>query len=158
MFFSSLHKRVLFISFILLLTILGLITDIYALGADDALRISQSGVEAQKVRLKIVAENIANASTLDTDTGLPYQKKYVVLTNTPDGVAVADIKKSSAPFQKVYDPGNPMADLNGFIRLPNVIISEEMVNLSYTNLLYEANVTAYKSAKAVYQQSLEIIK
>jgi flagellar basal-body rod protein FlgC len=135
-----------------------LATYVFALGADDALRISSTGVAAQKARLKIIAENIANAATLKTETGLPYQKKQVILTNDDNGVKVAGVIKSQAPFPKIYDPANPLADKQGFVHLPNVVISEEMVNLSHANLLYEANVTAYKVGKSVFQQSIEILK
>ncbi len=128
------------------------------LGTDDALKLSTSGVLAQKLQLRVSAENIANATTIKTENGIPYQKKYLILKTSQKGVKVAGIRKSTEPFKEVYDPANPLSDKNGFIYLPNVDVSQEMVQISLTNVLYEANTTAYKSAKAMYQQSLDLLK
>lgn len=128
-------------------------------GTNEALKISTSGILAQKLQLRLTAENIANASTLRTASGKPYQKKYAIFAaDEKGGVKIAAIKKSKEPFKAVYDPANPLADKNGFVYLPNVNVSEEMVQITMTNVLYEANTTAYKSAKSMYQQSLDILK
>lgn len=129
-----------------------------ALGTDDAMNISKSGIMAQKEALKVAAENVANATTLRTETGKPYQKKYPVFVSTAEGVKVVGYQLSKEPFKKAYDPGNPLADKNGFILLPNVNLAEEMTQISMANIYYEANTTAYKSAKTMYQQSMEILK
>jgi flagellar basal-body rod protein FlgC len=127
-------------------------------GTDRALKLSTSGILAQKLQLRLSAENIANASTLRTANGRPYQKKYAIFMADEKGVRLAAIKKSTAPFKEVYDPANPLADPNGFVYLPNVDVSSEMVQITLTNVLYEANTTAYKSAKSMYQQSLDLLK
>lgn len=132
--------------------------DLTNLGSDDAMKISRSGILAQKVALKVCAENVANATTLRTETGLPYQKKYAIFHASEAGVKVSAIRRSTLPFKRAYDPGNPLADQSGFISLPNVNLAEEMTQISMTNVLYEANTTAYKSAKTMYQQSMEILK
>jgi len=131
---------------------------LFALGSDDAMNISKSGMMAQKEALKYAAENVANATTLKTENGQPYQKKYPVLVSTEDGVKVVGYQVSKEPFKRAYDPGNPLADKNGFILLPNVNMAEEMTQISMANIYYEANTTAYKSAKAMFQQSMEILK
>jgi len=150
------------IFFYLFCSILILNSSIYAKdlkkGTDEALKMSASGILVQKMQLRVSAENIANASTIRTANGLPYQKKYLILNASDAGVRVAAIKKSKAPFKQVYDPANPLADEKGFIYLPNVDVSSEMVQISLTSVLYDANATAYKSAKAMYQQSLDLLK
>lgn len=129
-----------------------------SVGADDAMEISKQGMLVQKFRLNLIAQNVANAFTLMTDKGTPYTKKYAQIKNDGSGVKVVGIAESNAPFGKVYDPSNPFADKYGFVYLPNVNIAEEMVDLTYTNVLYEANTTAFKAAKTIYQQALELLK
>ncbi|NQY74437.1 MAG: flagellar basal body rod protein FlgC [Candidatus Margulisbacteria bacterium] len=132
--------------------------NLMALGVDDAMEFSASGIMVQKMRLTITAENIANISTFKTDSGLPYRRKFAVIVPDKKGVRLSEIRESSQPFGKAYDPPNPLSDKSGFVHVPNVSLGEEMVTLAYTQLLHEANVTAFKSAKAMYQQSLELLK
>jgi len=149
----------IFIVFTINLSASSAVSSISGYGSDDAMTMSKSGILAQKVVLNLAAENVANATTLKTaETGLPYQKKYAVFEATEDGVKVRAIQKSTVPFKRAYDPGNPLADAKGFIQLPNVNIADEMTQMSVANVLYEANTTAYKSAKTMYQQSMEILK
>ncbi len=128
------------------------------LGTDDAIEISMSGIMVQKVRLKVIAENVANATTVMTDTGLPYQKKYAVVESDRWGAKVSGIYRSNAAFTRVYDPASPFSDKNGFLLLTNVNLAEEYMNMAYTSMVYEANTSAYRSSKAMYQQSLDLLK
>jgi flagellar basal-body rod protein FlgC len=129
-----------------------------SIGSDDAMEISKQGLLVQKYRLNLIAKNVANAFTLMTEDGTPYSKKYAVIRNDGNGVRVLGEAESDQPYGKVYDPANPFADRYGFVYLPNVNIAEEMVDLTYTNVLYEANTTTFKSAKTMYQQALDILK
>ncbi len=144
----------------LILGTLGLVWPVVvqAAGLDDAFKISSSGMLAQKFRLKLINENIANIATLQTETGLPYQKKYAVLESTPSGVRVSRVETSKEPLPRYFDDANPLSDADGFFYFSNVNLPDEMVDMSFTEILYEANVNAYKSAKAMYQQSLELLK
>jgi flagellar basal-body rod protein FlgC len=145
--------------FILLLLLISSPACLYCQTIDDAFDISASGLIAQKIRLNIIAQNIANASTLkDESTGLPYQKQFVALEPSPKGVKVSYIGKSNEPFGKYFDPLVPQADSSGYYYYPNVDLPSEMINLSYSEVMYEANITAFKTIKTMYQQTLELLR
>lgn len=131
---------------------------VFGLGSQDAMEISAQGVLVQKYRLNLIAKNVANAFTLMTDKGRPYAKQYAMIRSDERGVRVEGVAESNAPFGKVYDASHPFSDKYGFVYIPNVNLAEEMVDLSYTNVLYEANTTAFKSARSAYQSTLEILK
>ena len=106
-----------------------------------------------------IAENVANLTTLeDQNTGLPWQKRFVVLEPDPQGVRVVRVGKSTAPFGKYFDPAVPQSNEMGFTAYPNVNLPDEMVNLAYTENIFEANITAYKATKAVYQSVVDMLK
>ncbi|MEK7299423.1 MAG: flagellar basal body rod protein FlgC [Candidatus Margulisiibacteriota bacterium] len=128
------------------------------IGSGDALEISRQGVLVQKFRLNLIATNVANAFTLMTDAGTPYRRKYAILESTEYGVRVASVRDSDIPFGKVFDPANPFSNKYGILYLPNVNIAEEMVDVTYTNILYEANTTAFKAAKSMVQQTIDVLK
>ena len=126
---------------------------------DDAFTYSESGILAQRLKLTVVAENVANMMSLkDEETGLPYQKKYVVLETGEKGVKVSEIAKSVEPFGKYFDSTVPQSDENGFFYYPNVNMPNEMLVLSYTEAVYDANVNCFKTTKAMYQTALDILK
>ena len=125
---------------------------------NDALTYSGNGMLLQKYRLNIIAEIIANVSTHMTDMGEPYRKKFVLVTPGPEGVRVAGVAESNAPFGKVIDPSHVFSDKDGYLHLPNFELNDEMVNLSYTNVLYEANTTVFKSSRQMFQNTLELLK
>lgn len=137
-------------------------------GLDNALDISRSGVIAQRTKMNIIAENIANIDTTKTETGLPYRRKQAVLRqveyfyrnyrkNMLGGVAVDQIKEDTRnPFKKVYDPNHPDADKAGFVYYPNIDLTKELIQLSNTNGSYEANVVVFNTTKQMMQSSLEI--
>lgn len=127
-------------------------------GAYDSLNVSSSGMLLQKYRLRVIAENIANVSTHMTDRGEPYRKKYVIVVPDEHGVRAAGIMESDAPFGQIMDASHVFADENGVLKTPNFELNDEMVTLSYTNLLYEANTTAFKSSRQMFQNTLELLK
>ncbi len=132
---------------------------VWGQGLDDALRFSSTGIMVQKMRLSIIAQNLANLTTLKVEeTGLPYQKQYAVVKSSPNGVRVASIEKSTEPFAKYFDGAVPQSDENGFFYYPNVNLPDEMMNMTYTEAIYEANIAAFKTTKALYQSAIDALK
>lgn len=136
----------------------------------SSLRISASGLSAQRMRLDVIADNIANAETTRTEEGGPYVRKVVSfeenvatvlkggkIEKKPNGVKVSSISKdTSSEFTTVYDPTNPDADENGNVTYPNVSILNEMVDLIAASRAYEANVTAMDAEKKMAMKAIEI--
>ena len=128
------------------------------------LSISASGLEAQRIRMNIIASNLANAQSTHTPEGGPYRRKDVVFSEVLDNaieknesaVEVREIVEDRRPFQVVFDPQHSDANEEGYVQLPNVNLLEEMVNMMSASRSYEANVTAVNSAKAMAQKALEI--
>lgn len=144
------------------------------MGLNQALEISVSGIEAERRAMELIASNIANISTTRTIYGGPYRRKIAVFEEKPltfdqvlsraeakingaaGGVEVADVVEDMTPFQKVYKPGHPDADEQGFVQMPNVNLSDEMVDMMYVSKLYEANINAYNSTKKMVTDTLTI--
>lgn len=136
----------------------------------DTLRISASGMNAQRVRLQAISSNIANARSTSTQEGEPYRRKMPVfqaITHDPFGsqvdrnmarVEVVDIAKSQEDFRQVFDPAHPDADEEGYVRYPNVDILYEMVDMMTTSRSYEANTSAVETTYQMASLALEIIK
>lgn len=143
----------------------------------NSINISASGLTAERLRMDIIAKNIANANTTRTANGTPYRREVVVFkSGTKDipfseylsrsigqrsnltGVEVESIQKDSTPYKKVYEPGHPDADENGYVLMPNVDIVTEMANMISATRAYEANVTALNGTKSMALKALEIGK
>jgi flagellar basal-body rod protein FlgC len=140
----------------------------------DAIDISASGLTANRTRMDVTAENLANAETTRGANGQPYQRQEVVLqqiggfgaalagamnqTTAAGGVQVSGIVSDPTPNQLVYDPGNPDADSKGYVKMPNVNPVTEMVDMIDESRSYEANVTAMNTSKAMYQKTLDLLK
>ena len=140
----------------------------------DSLDISASGLSAQRLRMNLISSNMANVNTTRTESGEPYKRKDAVFssiendnfqtlleqkTRGPEGgVQVSEIIEDKKPFVEKYDPGHPDADENGYIRLPNVNIVEEMVNMISASRSFEANATAVRATKDMVGVALEIGK
>jgi len=136
----------------------------------NALRISASGMLAERLRMEVISDNIANAETTRTPSGGPYVRKMVSfeenLTRFLDkdnkykqrfnGVKVSSISKDPSPFKKVYDPNHPDADKDGYVLMPNVNILNEMIDLITASRAFEANVTAFNTSKQMMMKALEI--
>jgi flagellar basal-body rod protein FlgC len=150
------------------------------MGFFDALGISASGLTAERLRMDVSAENLANAQTTRGANGGPYRRKVVVLQEAagegfagalrgamnvqgpagqgPKGVQVAGIAEDAAPERLVYDPGHPDADQRGYVRMPNVNSVTEMVDLITASRAYEANVTAMQTAKTMFAKTLDLLR
>ena len=132
--------------------------------------ISASGMSAQRVRMDIAAENIANTDTTRTESGGPYRRKNVLLESYSDtsfaqgitsrhaGVRVSGIVEDDREAKKVYDPDHPDADADGYVTMPNVDVLKETVDSMSATRSYEANVTALNAIKLMAQKALEIGK
>lgn len=146
------------------------------MGFFKSLDISASALTAERLRMDIISQNIANSNTTRTENGTPYRRKTVVfeeqksnsfstyLSKASDelsagnGVKVAAIVEDTTPFKRVYDPGNPDADEEGYVEMPNVDTVTEMVNMISASRAYEANVTAINTVKSMALKALEIGK
>ena len=136
------------------------------------MNISGSGLTAQRMRMDVIAENIANVDTTRGPDGRPYTRKYVVfeernpdfaevlqntLTSSAEGgVRVAEIGTDPSPYKLVYDPNHPDANEDGYVEMPNVDITQEMVDMISAYRSYEANVTAFNAYKDMAVKALEI--
>lgn len=122
-----------------------------------SLEISSSGLSAQRARLDAIATNIANAESTRTPQGGPYRRKVVVFREVLEqGVAVAGTVDDPTPGPRIYEPGHPDADAQGYVQMPNVQVPAEMVDLISATRSYEANASAVAAAKRMAQKALEI--
>lgn len=126
---------------------------------------SASGMTAQQLRVDIISNNIANADTTRTKEGGPYRREIPIfaerLVETAHGIAergveVVRIAKDQSPFRKVYDPSNPDAGKDGYVKMPNVNVLREMVDLISAQRTYEANATVISDAKAMASSAVQI--
>lgn len=142
----------------------------------QSLSINGSALTAQRLKLDVISSNIANANTTRGEfvdgKWVPYRRKMVELApNKPStfdtylkqelnltGVRINKITEDQTPFKAVYDPANPDSNEQGYVMMPNVDITKEMVDLMSTSRAYEANVTAFNAGKTMLQKALEIGK
>jgi len=125
----------------------------------DIFEISASGLTAQRARLDIIGANIANLETTQTPSGGPYQRLQPVFASqgdNPGGVAMIGALPDLREPRRVYQPGHPHADTEGFVSYPNVNIVEEMVDLVSATRSYEANAAAFNAAKSMAQHALDL--
>ncbi|MFA9375352.1 MAG: flagellar basal body rod protein FlgC [Lachnotalea sp.] len=138
--------------------------------------INASGMTAERVRLDVISQNIANASTTRTEDGTPYRRKVVsfseksntafanILSNAHSSYSGTGVKVSAitedntTDFVKTYDPAHPDADADGYVSYPNVNTVTEMTNMIDASRAYEANVTAFTTSKSIALKGLEIGK
>ena len=148
----------------------------------NAMNVSATGLTAQRLRMDVISENIANVNSTRTVYGGPYRRKTVLfqeiketpfgtlMRDTIDGredfarrrpplgmgVRVAGVVQDFSEGPMIYDPAHPDADSRGYVRMPNVNIVEEMVNMISASRSYEANITAINTSRAMMQRTLEI--
>lgn len=125
---------------------------------ESSMRISRSGVKVQQTKMQIIAENIANVHTTRTSEGGPYRRKDITVAETKDGIRVKKIYRDRKNLIRVYDPGHPDADKNGFVYYPNVNVTKELTDMAYSQKIYEANVVVYNTAKQMAQTIINIGK
>jgi len=133
-------------------------------GLFGQLDISASGMAAERLRMQVTAENLANANSTQGADGQPYRRKSVTLQEAPSfesvlgGVEATGISEDQTPGRRVYDPANPDADSRGYVTLPNVDSVTEMVDLITASRGYDANVQALNAAKQMFQKALDILR
>jgi len=127
--------------------------------------IAASGLDAQSVRLKVVAENMANAQSTGATPGAdPYQRKTVIFASEFDRllgaptVSVKDVAGDESAFPLDYDPGNPAADKNGYVKMPNVNPLIEMADMREASRSYEADLQMVKQARTMTSQMLDLLR
>ena len=121
--------------------------------------------------MAVVSGNIAHANTTVTPGGEPYRKREVTFASVMSdeagsrepgldlgGVKVGSVSVSQEPLQQIYRPGHPQADKNGFVKMPNVNVTEEMVDMVNAQRAYEANLSAMKTYRDMLRNSLSILK
>jgi len=130
--------------------------------------ISASGLYAQRKRMDVIASNLANIESTHTDSGGPYRRKMVVMSSRSvqdfdrilslqiEGVQVNDIVEDRSPFKRIFNPGHPDADENGYVMKPNVDLIVETTNMLMARRAFEANISALKSTKQMALKALEI--
>ncbi len=134
-----------------------------------ALNIAASGLGAERLRMEVVANNIANASVTKTPEGGPYRRRDVVfetvLSSTEanrssglGGVRVAGLVDDQSEMPRIYNPGHPDADVDGFVTMPNVSLPTEMVNLITASRAYEANLRVAQSFLELSQSALALTR
>ena len=147
------------------------------MGLFDAINAAGSGLTAERLRMDVTAENLANAQTTRGADGQPYRRKEVVLQQRDSGfgqalntamargastggggVEVAGIVEDQSDFKLVYDPAHPDANAEGYVQMPNVNPVTEMVDLISASRGYEANVTAIQTAKTMFSKTLDILR
>ncbi|MCS7214867.1 MAG: flagellar basal body rod protein FlgC [Thermodesulfovibrio sp.] len=127
------------------------------------LKVSATGLEAQKIRLNVIASNLANINSTRTPEGGPYRRKDVIFMtyiydHISQGVDVYRIIEDQRPFRLVYEPSHPDADSKGYVRYPNVNPMEEMINLISASRAYEANLTMINSYKDMFMRTIDILR
>ena len=123
--------------------------------------IAVSGLRAQNKQMEIISSNIANARTTDAGKGEPYRRLDAILkTETDDisGVEVEKIARDMSDFVRVLDPGNPSADENGYVQMPNVSIPIEMMNLTMATRTYQANAAVLRRYQQMVDTTLELLR
>jgi flagellar basal-body rod protein FlgC len=146
------------------------------MGLFDAIDVAGSGLAAERLRMDVTAGNLANAQTTQGANGQPYRRREVVLQEAQgsgqsfgsllasasaspvNGVQVAGVVEDPSDPRRVYDPGHPDADAQGYVTLPNVNPVTEMVDLISASRSYEANVTAMQTAKQLFSKTLELLR
>jgi flagellar basal-body rod protein FlgC len=152
------------------------------MGLFDAIAASGSGLTAERMRMDVTSENLANAETTKAANGQPYRRKEVVLqeagapstdfasvlssiqggggsgAGVTNGVKVAGIVEDQSALKRIYDPGHPDADKDGYVTMPNVNTVTEMTDLISSSRAYEANVTAMQTAKTMFSKTLDLLR
>ena len=138
-----------------------------------ALDIGASGLSAERTNINVISMNLANAKTTRTVMGGPYRRKTAVMAATDvddpfskamdsalnreiKGVRVLGIAQDRRPLKRVYEPGHPDANAEGYVMYPDINVVEEMANLMTAQRNYEANVATIDTVKGMYARALEI--
>jgi len=137
----------------------------------DSMDISTTGLIAQRYRMNVASENLANVDSTRTANGMPYRRKQVIMSaagnyyepfpnlmGTLGGARVLAVVEDPTPFKQVHKPGHPDADKNGYVLMPNVNAVLEMADILAATRAYEANISAFQAAKSMIAKSWELAK
>lgn len=142
----------------------------------SATAISGSGLTAERLRMEVAANNIANAHSTSSASGGAYRRQQVVFASMVEqardsgaqsapqtiagmhGVQVVGVQQDNSPLPKVHNPGHPDADADGFVEMPNVMLPTEMIDLMTANRAYEANVKSLQTFRQMAEQALSLMR
>jgi flagellar basal-body rod protein FlgC len=132
---------------------------------DSSIGVSASGLHAQALRMRVIAENLANSdSVATTPGGDPYRRRVATFKSEVDrvtgatNVTVKSIEGDKSQFQRVYEPGNPAADAGGYVQRPNVNSLIETADMKAAQRSYEANLNAIESARGMTMRTIDLLK
>jgi len=132
------------------------------INSDQTMAVAASALKAQQARMRIIAENLANAdSTARTHGGDPYRRQTPVFTSAQidgaTGVKLAQVVPDTTAFTQEFDPSNPAADANGYVKRPNVNPLIETMDMREAQRAYEANLNVIETARAMTEKTLDIL-
>jgi flagellar basal-body rod protein FlgC len=123
--------------------------------------IAISGMRAQSKNIEVLSSNVANAQSTDDGNGQPYRRLETILKTDGDGlngVTMEDIVGDMSEFPTVFKPGHPNADENGYVKMPNIDLPKEMMNLNIAARAYQANTAVLKRYQAMVDTTLELLR
>ncbi|MGD0785229.1 MAG: flagellar basal body rod protein FlgC [Sedimentisphaerales bacterium] len=123
--------------------------------------IAISGLRAQSQNMEVISSNVANAQSTDNGNGQPYRRleaKFKTDNNDVGGVSLEEIVADTSDFPKILNPGNPNADAQGYVTMPNVQLPVEMMNLNIAARAYQANTAVLKRYQEMVETTLELLK
>lgn len=132
--------------------------------ANPAMAIAASALKAQQARMRVIAENIANADSIaSTAGGDPYRRQSPVFQPTPlpggiTGVAMTKVQQDQTPFRTEYNPSNPAADAKGYVKMPNVDPLIEALDMREAQRAYEANLNVIETARSMQTRTLDLLR
>lgn len=131
----------------------------------SAITASASGLSAESKRMEVIANNVANANTTRGVDGEPFRRQEVIFSSllgeadgSPGGVEVVDVRPDMSELPRVYKPGHPHADADGYVTMPNIVVSNEMVDLIVASRAYEANLNAIRTFTDMANSTLELLR
>ena len=132
---------------------------------ENSIGVSAAGLRAQSLRMRVIAENLANASSVaDTPGGDPYRRKVPTFKAAMDRttgtttVEITGIQADQSEFTRVHQPGNPAADADGYVKMPNVNSLVESADMKSAQRSYEANLNAIESARSLTMRTIDLLK
>ena len=131
----------------------------------DAVQVSASGLRAQSLRMRVIAENLANADSVSASPGGdPYRRRVASFSadvdrvNGTNGVKIRSVDADKTAFQRAYQPGSPAADAKGYVLMPNVNPLIEAADMKAAQRAYEANLNAIEAAKSLTMRTIDLLK
>ena len=125
----------------------------------NTIDIAISGMRAHGKQMELISSNVANARTIDDGKGEPYRRVEALFKSAENGgVEVEDTVTDMAEFSRIHSPGNPAADAQGFVAMPNVNLPVELMNLNIATRTYQANVAVLKRYQRMVETSLELLR